>query len=93
MTRKLKDLRDLIENMKAQGYSYEIPVQTVKYAIAEKFGTSPFVFRNIMNELQSFGLLFPTESPALFRFVKDKRKTKTKLTKAEIEEMDKYLES
>ena len=92
MTRKLKDLRDFIDMLKARGYSYEIPVSIVKTEIAEKFGTSPFIFKNIMNELESFGLLFPTDSPALFRFVRE-AKRKKKLTKAEIEEMDRYLES
>jgi len=92
MTRKLKDLRDFIDSLKARGYNYEIPVSLVKTEVAEKFGTSPFVFKTVMNELETFGLLFPTESPALFRLTREKTRRK-KLTKKEIEDMDKILES
>ena len=56
-SRTLKRCEYLVEHLKKQGYSLQVPIREVKYAITEKIGGDDRTIQKYLKRLVEFGLL------------------------------------
>lgn len=91
MTRKLEDLKALHSALISMGFKYELPKTILDKEIAEKFGTSAFVMKSIIDELIKFKLIFQTDNPNIYKLVKGEKPVTKELTQEEIDSVDNIL--
>lgn len=57
MTRKMSDLKEFVTHLKKEGYRGQIPLNHLKYYIAERFGISDYTIKATIKNLLDFGFL------------------------------------